>query len=199
MSDVEVSFQGIQQLVTHTRRQYLSLGEASGFMCRGGMNNTGAFTGILALFQGTYEDTVAAVTEGLDDAMTGAHGLSQAIAACRTRYRNSDDGIDTLLQRLEITEACGPSLPGTKDGPVVPEVSPYLVNANNWLDIDTPVPGGLEVPDVNPYPFDDLNASTGDPLDLVDQTIGLVNNADSMGDGSEDAGEMDDFIEEHDR
>lgn len=185
---VSVSWQGMQQLIDLTRDQYLNLSEASGFMCSGQLANTGAFSGFLGIFRGGYEDALAAVNDGLSDAMTGAQDLSTRIADVRDDLRHTDGGVEQIHTRIEATVSCRGYVPGSPGD--FPEVPDGLINLNNVLDIDMPM-DGPEPPGWVP------GGSTGDPLDVVDNTMETIKNAQDMGQGTEHADDADDYIEEH--
>jgi hypothetical protein len=189
--DVQVSWQGTQQLVSLTNDQYLNLSEASGFTCAGQLANTGAFSGFLGVFKGTYEEALEAVTGSLDQALTGAKALSDRIADVRELLHRTDQGVSELHTRLEASVSCQPYTPGDGGGDI-PQVPDNVVNLNNLLDVDTPM-NGPRPPDWVP------DASTGDPLDLVDNTASLVDNASGMGDGLDHAEDADDYVEENRR
>lgn len=185
---VQVSWQGMRQLVTLTNDQYLNLSEASGFMCTGQLNNSGAFSGFLGLFRGTYEDALATVTESIGNAMDAAKKLSATIDDVRADLHETDTDVSVLHTKLDAQVGCQSYVPGQGGG--VPQVPDNLVNANNVLDFDTPMTGPR-----NPWWIP--GASTGDPLDLADNLMSLAENADGMGSGLDHGDEADDYVEEH--
>lgn len=187
---VTVSWQGMDQLISLSRDQYLNLSEASGFMCSGQLANVGAFSGFLSIFRGTYQDCLDTVTESLNQAMDGAKELSDRIGSVRDDLRRTDHGVSELHTRLTARVECQGYVPGPgSDG--IPQLPDNLVHLNSALGIDTPM-NGPEVPFFEP-------GSTASPLDLVDNTGSLVEDASSMGEGLDHADEADDYIEEHGR
>ena len=190
MSDqVEVSWQGIQQLIDLTRDQYLNLSEASGFMCSGQLNNTGAFSGILGMFKGSYESALQTVTKSLDDAMTGSRDLSELIGEVRDHLRDIDSGVGVLHTTINATVECQPYVPGQGGG--VPQVNDQVVNANDLVNLPWDMPGPKPpgwVPDAN----------VSSPLGLVDATASMADNANSTGDGLSHDDDIDDYLDRND-
>lgn len=189
--DVAVSWQGMQQLIDLTRDQYLNLSEASGFMCSGELNNVGAFSGFLSVFRGTYQNALDTVTDSLNDAMDAAHRLSTTIGDVRDDLRATDTGVGQLNTRIEAAVTSQPYTPGDGGGGF-PQVNDQVVNVNNNIDVDWPMPGP-KPPGWVP------GGSVGDPLDMVDNTASMIDNASNMGEGRDHIDDADDFIEEHGR
>lgn len=193
---IEVSFPGLRQLIGASREQYLNVVEVEGFLGAADLTSTGGFTGLLGMFKAEYAEAATAVTDGLAAATTSAEDLRKSLRDCLDSYTEREVRVTERMGRLTVTHSCSTGMPGGPGGSVLPEVNPHLVAGNNLFDLD--LPGDLPpAPDVDPYPFDDLNPSAGDPLDLVDQLVNLVNNADGLGDGTEHAEQADDFIEEN--
>lgn len=193
MSDeVQVSWQGTQDLVRITRDQYLNLSDASGFMCSAQLANTGAFSGFLSLFKGNYQDALDAVTESLNDAMTGAQRLSERIADAREDLRRTDGSVEALHTRLEDQVSCQSYVPGSSGD--IPQVPDNLVNANNLL---THVPTPMSGPAAPGIIATHAESTPAAPLDLVDNTASLIDNANDMGDGLDHAEDADDFVGAH--
>lgn len=189
--DVQISWQGTAELVRLTNEQYLNLSEASGFLCSAQLANTGAFSGFLRLFQGSYSEALDTVTDSIGNALTGAKRLSDRIADVRDDLRHTDHGVAALHSRLEGEVSCQPYTPGS-GGTDLPEVPGVVTNLNNVLDTDTPLTGPTP-PSWVP------GASTGDPLDLVDNTLGLMDDAQGMGEGLDHAEAADEYVEEQGR
>ncbi len=191
--EVRVSWQGTQELVAMTNDQYLNLSDASGFMCSAQLANTGAFSGFLSIFQGTYQDVLDTVTNSLNDAMTGAQRLSERIADAREHLRETDHAVEAMHTKLEEQVACQSYVPGP-GGADVPQVPDNLVNVNNLFgNIETPM-DGPKLPSFVPGHDD---ASPASPLDLVDNTASLAGNASDTGEGLDHGQEADDFVGAH--
>jgi hypothetical protein len=190
--EVRVSWQGTQELVQLTHDQYLNLSDASGFMCSAQLSDTGAFSGFLSLFKGTYQEALDAVTASVNDAMTGAQRLSDRIADAREHLRQTDHNVETLHTKLEEQVGCQSYTPGSGDD--IPQVPDNLVNANNLLDhVETPMSG----PPVPDFVQHHAGSTPAAPLDLIDNTASLIDNASDTGDGMDHADDADDFVEAH--
>ncbi|MFC4783646.1 hypothetical protein ACT8ZV_04180 [Nocardioides sp. MAHUQ-72] len=190
--EVKVSWQGMEQLVSLTNEQYLNLSEASGFTCSGQLANTGAFSGFLSLFRGSYQDALDAVTASLDDAMTAAKALSDRIGDVRDDLRHTDHGVEVLHARLETQVECQGYSPGDGGGDV-PQLPDNLVSLNNQLDVDTPMSG----PPVPDFVHQHAASTPAAPLDLVDNTLSLMDDANGMGDGLDHADDADEYVHQH--
>lgn len=188
---VSVSWQGMSQLVSLTRDQYLNLSEASGFMSSGELDNVGAFSGFLGVFRGTYQSALDTVTDSLNEAVDAANRLSTTIGDVRDDLRATDAGVEQLNTKIEAQVSCQGYTPGDGGGDF-PQVPDQVVNLNNNLDTDWPMPGP-KPPGWVP------GASTGDPLSLIDNTASMIDNAQDMGEGSDHIEDADDYIEEHAR
>ncbi|GAA2155067.1 hypothetical protein GCM10009844_41760 [Nocardioides koreensis] len=182
---VAVSWQGMDQLVSMTRDQYLNLSEASGFICSAQLGNTGAFSGILGLFKGSYTSALETVTDSLDKAMTGARELSARIGDVREDLRGTDSGVAELHTRINAAVECQGYVPGSGGG--VPQLDDQVVNANDLADapwhMTGPRPPGW-VPE----------ATLNSPLGLVDATMSMADNADNTGQGLDHDDDIDDYL-----
>lgn len=187
---VSVSWQGMDQLVSMTRDQYLNLSEASGFTCAGGLNNTGAFSGFLGFFRGAYEEALATVTDSINEAMDAAQRLSTTIDDVRADLRATDTGVAELHSRLEARVECQGYFPGRAGD--IPQINDQVINANDLFDNGVPL-NGPKPPSWIP------EANTNSPIDLADNLMSLAEDADATGSGLDHAEDADDYIEEHGR
>lgn len=186
---VEVSWQGMQQLIGRTHEQYLNLSEVSGFASSAGLGNTGAFSGVLGLFRGSYESALSTVNESLTTSLMGARDLSEAIADARDDFRTQDEGVSMLSTQLETQVEDGPVYePPASDG--VPQVNDHVVNVNDLADHEWHAPG--------PRPPGWVPAANiNSPLGLVDTTASMADNANGTGSAMGHDDDFDDFIDRH--
>lgn len=186
---MEASWQGMGQLIKHTHEQYLNLSEVSGFTHTAGLHNTGAFSGVLGLFAGSYESALNTVDDSLSAAMNGARDLSEAIADTRDDFRKRDEVVTMRNIKLKAQVEDGAvHMPADSDG--VPQVNDHVVNAHDVVNHDWNVPGlpppkGMPAPNVN------------SPLGLVDATASLSDNANSTGNALDHDDDFDDFLGRH--
>jgi hypothetical protein len=188
--DVQVSWQGMHQLISLTKEQYLNLSEASGFMCSAQLSNTGAFSGILGMFKGSYSSALDTVTNSLNEAMTGAQRLSDRIGDVRDDLRATDTGVAELHTKLDVKVESQPYVPGSGGG--VPQLPDQLVNANDAANIPWAMTGP-KPPDWVP------ESNVNSPLGLVDATMSMADNANGTGQGLDHDEDIDDYVEEHSR
>lgn len=184
--EVSVSWHGMQQLVDLTHEQYLNLSEASGFTCTGQLANTGAFSGILGIFKGSYTSALDTVTHSLGEAMTGARDLSALIGSIRDDLHRTDHGVSVLNTTINASVECQAYVPGQGGG--VPQVNDQVVNANNLADVEWHMPGPRPpgwVPDPN------LNSVVG----LADATMSMADNANGTGQGLDHDDDIDDYLD----
>lgn len=186
---VSVSWQGMQQLIDLTHEQYLNVSEASGFLCSAQLGNTGAFSGILGLFRGSYTSALETVTSSLDDAMTGARDLASLIGSVRDDLRGTDADVSEMHTTINATVSCQGYVPG--QGGSVPQVDDQVVNANDVADVPWQVPGPKP-----PGWIPEANANS--PLGLADATMSLADNANSTGQGLDHDDDIDDYLDRND-
>lgn len=190
--EVRVSEQGVRQLVSAAHEQYLNLSEASGFTVQAGLGNTGAFSGFLNAFRGSYEDAFGALTESLDSAVVGARELSRRMDLALTDILSTETRVERDLDRIRtaVTAAQEVTLPAAGDA--VPGVPTPIGHLNTIVK----VPWHMEGPRPPEWAGE---ATTAAPIGLVSETTGLINHASDAGDALSTDDDIDEFLEEHDR
>ena len=190
--EVRVSEQGVRQLISAAHEQYLNLSEASGFTGQAGLSNTGAFSGFLYAFRGSYEGAFGALTEALDSATVGARELSRRMDLALTDILSAEARVERDLDRIRtaVTAAEEVTLPSASDA--VPGVPTPVGHLNTIVKVPWHMEG-------TPPPEWAGEATTAAPLGLVSETAGLINNASDTGDALSADDDIDEFLEEHDQ
>jgi hypothetical protein len=190
VNDIQISWQGVGEVIARTHDQYLNLSEASGFTCAGGLADVGAFTGVLGLFRGSYQSAYTTVSESLDTAMQGARDLVEAMTAARDDLWERDVEVGVLHTTLTSQVEAGEPYRLRADGGV-PQVDDQLVNANDlltgvpWHGPGPRMPGGLGVP------------SAGAPVALADSLMSMADNAAGTGSSLDHHEDIDDYLDDN--
>lgn len=166
--------------------------------------DNGAFgRGFLALFQGTYGDAFADMTDTIATGVEGARARAGAMAATLQAYVENDDAVRAVFGTLE--PSVGPAGPLAGDGP--PTLPGEVKLPGRAADL------GFRVPDLVSDPMntpDRILRGFGDqftvpghgtplsPLELLDQGLTTHERLDGVGEARDDMADMSDFIDEGD-
>lgn len=183
--EVSISWQGMGEIIGAARDQATATGRASGFLCDAGLNDTGAFSGVLALFKGTYEDALSSVNEGMAQAMTGTDDLASLLTAIRDDLRASDEAVAALHTTIAEQVSCQAYVPGDGGPPQLPGIPQPVLD------------GAALSPQVTVPHTDGWRSPLGSPVDVLDEGTKLVEHGQDLGTALDDGREMDEFVDEH--
>jgi len=106
-------------------------------------NQTGAFTGVMDLFQSTYESAVTTATTGMDDSKAVATRAERAFRLGARVYRQADrdmfEQLESVLGEIGRLGQYTPAGSGNTEpgGPILPPLTPTDTSEEDPLDDET--------------------------------------------------------------
>lgn len=182
-------------------RQHEHIGTIDGYISSS-CSNFGAFSGVLNLFQCSYESAVSTAHDGLRDSRAVATKVSDAFVDCRDDYLDTDEATYDRFRALSPTPADfppydpagsgndtpgGPVTDAPQDGSKIPDLEDQHPGVSDGADaVGGKVKPGNDVDDVPPW-MDPKKAAEDRVNDAIERRTDEYTHYRSMGYSDEEA------------
>lgn len=193
--EMRADLPGLDQLVYRQGRQvgYIDAIESH---VAGQAGDFGAFTGIMAMFAGAYQEAHETVSAGLRAAGDGAADLRGAIRAVREDFADTDRGVGTRFDRFTVQVEDGDAYDGPRP------------HSHNGVRGDLKYGAGVlnTVADVTDEMDKIIGTTTidqgirglpSDAVDVVANTTDVIQSGIAAGEAQDDTDRYDEFADKH--
>lgn len=195
VGEVRVDLAGLDQLRELSGRQ-VGYVDAIHAHVDGQAGDFGAFTGIMSLFSGAYQDAHGTVSGSLGDAGDGAADLRAAIRAVREDFEDTDRGVGARFDRFTLEVESGDAYDGPSPGSPNGVPGPIKYGAGV---LGTVADVTDEMDDIlgTTMPDQGIRGLPSDAVDVVSNTTDVIQNGIAADEAQDDTDRYDEFANEH--
>lgn len=194
--DVDVSFQGLGQLIAGSRDQHGHLRTAV-VLADSRLDHPEAFGGAFAIFRGTYADAVRQVVDGLLQARDAAEEFAEGMASARAQYRTSEAGVDRLHTSIETSVLAMPMAQLDTSSDI--DVMPFLTAGSGADATLRSIVDGNAADNRLDRAVKLIPDGPGTLVDAADTMVKLSGHADQIRDNRDTLDDINEFLEGEER